>query len=127
MRHTLRKHEILRGYGSFGRLYKEGKPLKSGCLRCSVVISPASASAPPHLKIGFSIRAAGAVRRNRLRRLVKESTRLNKAPLLLKLTAQGKSASMVIGMRPDDDPPGFSQIENDIKALFQEIMVRWLA
>jgi ribonuclease P protein component len=88
------------------------------------VITPAS-NQPP-LRIGFSVGGKSAVQRNRLRRLIKESARLNKEPLLLKLTAQGKSASLVIGMRSDDTPPGFSHIEKDVQALFDEIIHRWL-
>ena len=124
MRQSLRKHEILRGHGSFSQIFKKGILLKSGPLRCTVVITPGSSGSP--LQIGFSVRAKKAVERNRLRRLIKESARLHKAPLQRQLAAHDKSASMVLGMRSDGVEPAFAQVEKDVQAIFEQIIHRWL-
>lgn len=76
-RDTLRKSEILRGYGSFTRTISEGKALSIGPIRCFFLTVP---SAHSQRKAGFavsrSIRTAAV--RNRVKRLMREAYRHNK-------------------------------------------------
>lgn len=73
----LRKAEILHGYRSFSRVIGEGRSVARPPVRLFVRVDPTLGST---LKVGFSVSRSvrGAVQRNRFRRLLRESFRLNR-------------------------------------------------
>jgi len=68
-------------------------------VRCLVILEPSS---DPGLYVGYAVssRAYTAVRRNRLRRLMREGFRLYQEDLRKALAQQGVSASIVFAFKP---------------------------
>ena len=80
LRLSLKKSEILRGYGAFARVIAEGQSFQQGAVRCFVL---RDAHREGSLRVGFSVSRSvrNAADRNRARRWMKESYRKNKALL----------------------------------------------
>ncbi|MEW6061703.1 MAG: ribonuclease P protein component [Bacteroidota bacterium] len=75
MRQTLPKSNILRGYQSFSRVISQGTSFQSNRLLCYCLVQPSSR---PEVWIGFSVLkkwVPQAVRRNRIKRLMREAVR----------------------------------------------------
>ncbi|HTP78832.1 MAG TPA: ribonuclease P protein component [Bacteroidota bacterium] len=75
MRKTLRKHDILRGYGAFTRVMTEGQSIGGRPISLFYRFNP---TAKAKFKVGFSVsrKIRGAADRNYIRRLMKEAYRL---------------------------------------------------
>lgn len=80
MRLTLRKNEILRGHQSFSTVLSRGKALQAGVLRCFFLLGDEYKGG---IRVGFAVSRTvrGSLLRNRLRRLMREAYRTNKAIL----------------------------------------------
>jgi ribonuclease P protein component len=80
LRFTLSKSEILRGYQSFSRVITSGNSINVHPIRCYYIRSEGQ---PPTILAGFSVsrNIRSAVDRNRAKRLMRESYRLNKSRL----------------------------------------------
>ncbi len=80
MRYTLRKSEILRGGNSFWKVISAGNKIIEKNIICYFLIEEAVAAEQNQLRIGFTTnkKIRGAVLRNKLKRLMRESYRLNK-------------------------------------------------
>ncbi len=80
LRFTLSKPRILRGYKSFTRVITEGKSISSPPIRCYYSRGPQS---PRCIQAGFSVSRGvrRAVDRNKAKRLMRESYRLNSSLL----------------------------------------------
>ncbi|HEY9188767.1 MAG TPA: ribonuclease P protein component [Bacteroidota bacterium] len=78
MKNTLKKKEILRGYNVFSRVISSGKLIKRGNISFYYLVSNCQNN--NNIKIGFAVskKVKTAVKRNRIRRLLKEYFRLNK-------------------------------------------------
>jgi ribonuclease P protein component len=83
VRYTLRKHEIIRGRGTFSKIFSSGSKLAEETLICFYQIEKDDVKTSKVL-VGFSInkKNGGAIVRNRIKRLMRESYRLNKHILL---------------------------------------------
>jgi len=92
---TLKKKEILRGYNSFSKIITTGKCIKSGNLSFYYVVEDLQSN---FVEIGFAIskKIKGSVKRNRIKRLLKEYYRLNKEQLYFVLTKRGSSLKSVV-------------------------------
>ncbi len=77
MRFTLSKTEILRGFKSFTRVISTGRSISLPPLRCYYLRDTGN---PRRMQTGFSVSRSirRAVDRNRAKRLMRESFRLNK-------------------------------------------------
>ncbi len=77
MRYTLRKSEILRRNQSFWKVISSGNKIIGKNIICYFLIEDADTA---KVQIGFTINKSikGAVIRNRIKRLMRESYRLNK-------------------------------------------------
>ena len=79
-RNTLRKTEILRGYGTYRRVLSNGKRLDSSGVRCYYVLN--DAIPPGSVRVGFAVRGAKkAVGRNKIKRYLREAYRTEKHEL----------------------------------------------
>lgn len=92
---TLKKKEILRGYNSFSKIITTGKCIKSGNLSFYYVVEDLQSN---FVEIGFAIskKIKSSVKRNRIKRLLKEYYRLNKEQLYFVLTKRGSSIKSVV-------------------------------
>lgn len=79
-RFTLPKSEILRGIRAFGNVFSAQKYVQSRGVRCHYRI--AEGIPPDQFRVGFAVRGTrSAVTRNKFKRILRESFRLEKARL----------------------------------------------
>jgi ribonuclease P protein component len=93
MDQKLRWSDRLHSRADFRRLYKEGRRLNASGLAVWIVRRPALEMAHPRLGLAIPRTYGGAVQRNRLKRILREIFRLNKAAL-------SADADMVFSARP---------------------------
>jgi ribonuclease P protein component len=77
LKNSLKKNEILRGYKVFSRIITTGKSIRRGNLSFYYIVGGLESN---HIEMGFAIskKVKNAVKRNRIKRLLKEYFRLNK-------------------------------------------------
>ena len=100
----MKKKETLRGRGTFSRLFASGQRLDGELVRCFFVVDRKE---PATLLAGFSVssRTYNAVRRNRLRRLMREAFSLERPALWSAVLRGNCSLSLVFvfkGIREAD-------------------------
>jgi ribonuclease P protein component len=122
-RFTLRKTEILRGYRSFTTVIASGKTLIVRPVRLFYVVEETSSSG---VRVGFAVSRSirGSVRRNRIKRLLRESYRLQKQPLMHALQNCGSAISSVL-MYVGPNPEKASLLRlNDVQTQVGELLER---
>jgi len=123
----MKKGERLRGRGVFTSLYESGRSLQGELLRCFVRID-AGAGAP--IRAGFSVssRSFNAVRRNRVRRILRaaydaEKTNLTRAAVTAErrvsmlVVYRGRSGLAVERLRLADVRPDMATFSQKISAM----------
>lgn len=131
MRFTLKKSEILRGKKNFEHLVRNSKKFESKFLRCYVALKPEEENhSNKQVVVAFSVNkklVAKAVDRNRIRRLMRESYRLNKSILLSRNQESSKQLQILfvykLPRKPETALPSFASIQDDIKTLLETISV----
>lgn len=88
----------LRGYGAFRRVFALGQRVDGTLVRCAVLVEM---SAQTGLRVGYAVssRAHNAVRRNRLRRLMREAFARERGLLLEEVGEKGRSLSLVFSFK----------------------------
>lgn len=89
---------VLRGRSAFSRVFALGQRIDGTLVRSVALVE---ASGHSSLRVGYAVssRTYGAVRRNRLRRLLREAFRTEREPLLVALRAAGRSAEVIFSLR----------------------------
>ena len=133
MLYTLRKSEVLRGRENFQLVFDRGIRIEGKWLRCAVLRDST-------LKLGSSSKIAVAVVvprsvgtaivRNRVKRLIRESYRLNKSLLLPRSehTSQPLAIAFLYSKRFETSQglPGFHEIDADVKSILRRVSLKFL-
>ncbi len=84
MRRTLKKTEIIRGKRNFEQIFERGVRIRSSIIQGLILAPPPNGESPPGIRIAAVVpKAVGKANvRNRLKRLIRESYRLDKSILL---------------------------------------------
>jgi ribonuclease P protein component len=116
------KSEILRGHEAFGTIITGSQRVQSRFIRCYYRIEE---QIPPYAStVGFAVRKAGnAVRRNRARRLMRESWRCRKHRLTQLCEAQQLrvSAVFLLDMRRVSGRLGFLDVDGQMEQLILDL------
>ena len=116
------KIEHLCGEKRITRLYTQGDAFIAYPFRVVYIINPKSDLAPAHVLISVpKKRFKRAVKRNRLKRLMREAYRLNKQPLLEKLEEKQLQLHIAFNYVSDDELD-FVSIEKKIKLSLQKLI-----
>ena len=107
---TLRKEEKVRSRTDYLRISKEGERYQTEHFQVSICPNRLSF---PRLGIAVGKRVGKAVERNRLKRIIREVFRLNKAALL-------PSSDFVITGKKGAAGLNFSQVAKELKGIIEE-------
>jgi len=116
------KSEKLKSRKQIDALFRQGRSLASGPLRLRYAWAPAVAGTAP-AQAGFSVSKKHfkrAVDRNRIKRLLREAYRLQKAPLLALLQQQNKNAHLFM-LYTDKALPDFETIYTAVAQCLQRL------
>lgn len=129
MRRTLRKTEILRGKKNFQEIFDNGKKINGSVLRCLVLQkSEQDSKETTRVKVAFVVPRTirRATDRNRIKRLMRESYRLNKHIIPAQFYSASERLSLLflfnIKKKGSLAMPQFTDIENEMKAILNEII-----
>jgi ribonuclease P protein component len=114
VRYTLRKHEILRGRKLFSRVFSSGNKLAEQAVLCFYQIEN-SDTETNRVAVGFAVskKIGKAVVRNRIKRLMRESYRLNKH-ILLDTPATNRFAASIVLMYGKNIPVQIKNVRLEI-------------
>jgi ribonuclease P protein component len=100
----VKKPDALRGRGSFRDVLAQGRRIEGVLLRCSFTACPDPAVP---LRVGFRVSAKryNAVRRNRIKRLLREAVRLSAGALSRRLEETRTGVSLVVTFKGSEDLP----------------------
>jgi len=118
---TFAKKEHLTGEIRIAKLFSEGKAFI--CYPLRIVFSAAEKEETP-VKVVVSVpkkRCKKAVKRNRIRRMIKEAYRLHKNDLLNQLSTQNFTLHMAITYVSDEELP-YAQIEKKMVEALHKII-----
>ena len=123
----MRKSTILHGYGSFRRVFSEGRRIEADILRgiCRTTSDERSSC-----RIGISVRsrAWNAVHRNTIKRRIRASLDGHVPALERALEKRGVALELVITNRPvrdhDAPPYSFRLIHADVVTIVEEVVKR---
>jgi ribonuclease P protein component len=130
VQHTLRKSEILRGYSVFSEILKNGESIQSSALQCYFKKQKRERSVSP-IRAGFAVPRRDvhlAVERNRLKRLMREAFRTNKAQLYEAVDGKDIQLALVFIFRKaglaNVRQIRYADIENDLNDVMLKIIFK---
>jgi ribonuclease P protein component len=126
---SLPRGRILRGRSEFTRLFTRGEGVRTGKLLVKFLRTGAE---PGSLKAGFIVRrsAGGAVRRNRVRRAIREAYRLERSEFESSLgdsLGEGMElhlAFLWLGNREASGRVRYQEIENEVRTALRKLSRR---
>ncbi len=124
VRLTLKRSEILSGRNNFQLVFQQGRKIQGKYLHC-LVLADDRLKLRPGSSSGVGFTAPGqlkrAVDRNRLKRLLREAYRINKAILRPRLKRQSKPLALVFlyssNVTKSQRFPAYQDVETDMKNL----------
>lgn len=117
----------LRGYAAFDRVFKSGQKIGGTHVMCVYQLERAE---KPVLHVGYAVssRQLNAVRRNHVRRLLREATRLECAPLCSAQTRHSVSVDLILLFRSragsDVRRLTLAPLQRDVAGLFGRLAER---
>jgi len=126
----LKKKETLRGRDLFKRVATEGKRIDSGLLSCRYVVDTDGGGDGAKVLVGFKVssRDFNAVRRNRLKRLLREAMRMEYRSLHASLPSSSVTVAMVLYFKGRSDIPvkrlSLADVRKDVKVICQIVSSR---
>jgi len=98
----VKREGTLRGHESFNRVFSGGRRVAGPLIQCVYLLET---SGEPALRAGYAVshKTYRAVRRNRLRRLMREAFRLESAPLREAVLHHRVSADLIFLFRPKSE------------------------
>ena len=121
VRYTLRKSEIIRGKKNLKEIFSYGKRIKGKFLQAVVRVKSQPGESGRSVLVGFFARRSvkRAVDRNRVKRLMRESYRLNKHRLQSPADKLPECVEIVFLFPPTQATPAhpiptFAQVESDV-------------
>jgi ribonuclease P protein component len=128
VRQTLRKSEILKGKKNFQEVFNRGKKIDGSILRCYVFQkSHTVGHKPGKATVAFVVSRTvrRAVDRNRIKRLMRESYRLNKNILPVQSPIATEHPTLVFlfltKRRTGPSLPQYAEVETDMKSILNKI------
>jgi ribonuclease P protein component len=119
---TFPKSEHLCGEKRITRLFTEGKAFIAYPLRVIFLVEPKKDAEPASVMVSVpKKRFKKAVKRVRIKRLMREAYRLNKHPLIEKLNEKGMQIHVAFNYVSDDELD-FATIEKKMKLALQKII-----
>jgi ribonuclease P protein component len=131
VRATLRKSERLGGKKNVQEVFARGDKLAGKLIRCFILSRPAGERPPDSLAVGFTVRRTinRAVDRNRVKRLLRESYRNNKALLHPSMKQPSGALSVVFMYAPRVPIPvkslAYAAIEIEMRTLLTTIAQKY--
>lgn len=131
MRYTLRKNEILRGRNTFSKVFSSGNKLVGRNIVCFYQVENNDTETNKVL-VGFAVskKTGKAVVRNRIKRLMRESYRLNKH-ILLDTPSPNNFIASIILMYGKKNPiqiknAVFESVKQEIEYLLNRLRIKIL-
>ena len=119
--YTLGKNERLKSRKQIGLLFEKGRKFRSGNLRVHYLQS-GSETKVGELQVGVTVSTKNfphAHDRNRVKRMMRESWRLNKNQLREKMSARGQL--LVFLIYSSSEMPAFPQVDGEVKAVLKKL------